>query len=436
MKGHIELESTPGKGSTFTFTVPFTIAASRESASAPPELAGKKVLVVDDNETNRQLMMRLLVQWGMDPDCADNGPEALEIFKKNVEKHTAFPLVLLDQDMPGMDGFEVAERIGRAGGKERPAIVLLASSSNSADEDRAATLGIEGRILKPLRRAALLDAILHALKLHIAPERVSTLDRGMSKPGKLRLLLAEDNHVNQKLAIHLLEKMGHEVSLAVNGKEAVDMLRRKSFDMVLMDIQMPVMGGVEATRRIREEEQKTGSHIPIIAITAHAMSGDAEKYLQSGMDGYVSKPVSYDLLRAEIERLAKMPVHQKGKTVNEKTSSHLDFDYGELLARVDNDRELLHDLLRIFKEEFPRYLQALREAVGTGDGKLVASAAHTLKGMFLNLAAAPAAAAASRLEQLGRNGEKSGFQDALADFERDAANLSPQLDAFMAEVHP
>jgi len=436
MKGHIELESTPGKGSTFTFTVPFTIAASKESASAPPELAGKKVLVVDDNETNRQLMMRLLVQWGMDPDCADIGPEALEIFKKNVEKHTGFPLVLLDQDMPGMDGFEVAERIVRAGGKERPAIVLLASSSNSADEDRAAKLGIEGRILKPLRRAALLDAILHALKLHIAPERVSTLDRGMSKPGKLRLLLAEDNRVNQKLAIHLLEKMGHEVSLAVNGKEAVEMLRRKSFDMVLMDIQMPVMGGVEATRWIREEEQKTGSHIPIIAITAHAMSGDAEKYLQSGMDGYVSKPVGYDLLRAEIERLAKMPVHQKGKTVNEKTSSHLDFDYGELLARVDNDRELLHDLLRIFKEEFPRYLQALREAVGTGDGKLVASAAHTLKGMFLNLAAAPAAAAASRLEQLGRNGEKSGFQDALADFERDAANLSPQLDAFMAEVHP
>jgi CheY-like chemotaxis protein/HPt (histidine-containing phosphotransfer) domain-containing protein len=258
----------------------------------------------------------------------------------------------------------------------------------------------------------------------------------MSKPGKLRLLLAEDNHVNQKLAIHLLEKMGHEVSLAVNGKEAVDMLRRKSFDMVLMDIQMPVMGGVEATRRIREEEQKTGSHIPIIAITAHAMSGDAEKYLQSGMDGYVSKPVGYDLLRAEIERLAKMPVHQKGKTVNEKTSSHLDFDYGELLARVDNDRELLHDLLRIFKEEFPGYLQALREAVGTGDGKLVASAAHTLKGMFLNLAAAPAAAAASRLEQLGRNGEKSGFQEALADFERDAASLSPQLDACMAEVRP
>jgi two-component system sensor histidine kinase/response regulator len=435
MKGHIELESTPGKGSTFTFTVPFAIAASKESSTAPPELAGKKVLVVDDNETNRQLMMRLLVQWGMDPDCAGNGPEGLEIFNKSVEKHTAFPLVLLDQEMTGMDGFEVAERIGRAGGKERPAIILLASSSNSADEDRAAKLGIEGRLLKPLRRAALLDAILHAMKLQIAPEQVPILDKGMRRPRKLRLLLAEDNRVNQKLAIHLLEKMGHEVSLAVNGKEAVDMLQRKSFDMVLMDIQMPVMGGVEATRRIREEEQKTGGHIPIIAVTAHAMAGDAEKYLQHGMDGYVSKPVSCDLLRAEIEYLAKMSAHQKEQTVNENISSNLDFNYGELLSRVDNDRELLHELLRIFKEEFPRHLQALREAVGSGDGKLVAAAAHTLKGMLLNLAASPAAASAGLLEQMGRNGEKSRFQDALAAFERDASSLLPQLDACMAEVH-
>jgi len=205
--------------------------------------------------------------------------------------------------------------------------------------------------------------------------------------------------------------------------------------MVLMDIQMPVMGGVEATRWIREEERKTGSHIPIIAVTAHAMAGDAEKYLQHGMDGYVSKPVSCDLLRAEIERLAKMPAHQKEQTVNEKTSSNLDFNYGELLARVDNDRELLHELLRIFKEEFPRHLHALGEAVGSGDGKLVAAAAHTLKGMLLNLAASRAAASAGLLEQLGRNGEKSGFQDALVAFERDASSLLPQLDACMAEVH-
>jgi two-component system, sensor histidine kinase and response regulator len=438
MRGHIELESTPGKGSTFTFTVPFMIATSKGStniAVAPPDLVGKEVLVVDDNETNRLLLTRLLVQWGMVPVCAESGPEALEMFERSLEKQTAFPLVLLDQEMPGMNGFEVIERINQTAGKERPAIILLASTSNSGDEDRSRKLGIQGRLLKPLRRAALLDAVLHALRLHTTPEPAPVIHKGRTKPRRLRLLLAEDNRVNQRLAIHLLEKMGHEVSLAVNGKEAVDILRQKSFDMVLMDIQMPVMGGIEATRRIREAEQKTGRHIPIIAVTAHAMAGDAEKYLQSGMDGYVSKPVGSDLLRAEIGRLAKKPAHRKDQIVNAKVSNNVDFDFAELLSRVDNDRELLHELLRIFKEEFPRHLQALREAVGAADGKLVASAAHTLKGMFLNLAAAPAAAAAARLEQIGRNGEKSGFQGALAAFERDAASLLPQLDAFMTEVH-
>jgi two-component system sensor histidine kinase/response regulator len=438
MKGHIELESTLGKGSTFAFTLHFAIGASAECAhpvAAHPELLSKHVLVVDDNETNRRLIMRFLLQWKMEPVCAVNGLSALEMFRGSVEKRTTFPLVLLDQDMPGMNGFEVAEQIRQMAGKDQPAIIILASTSSPADEDRSRKLELEGRLLKPLRRAALLDAISLALKLPVTAGRIPIFGKGMSKLRKLRMLLAEDNRVNQKLAIHLLEKMGHVVSLAVNGKEAVEMLRRESFDMVLMDIQMPVMGGVEAVRCIREDEQKTGAHIPIVAITAHAMAGDAEKYLQSGMDGYVSKPVGSDLLRAEIERLAKTLVQQEEYTMNEKVPRELDFDQEQLLARVENDRELLHDLLGIFKQEFPSHLQALREAVVSRDGKLVAAAAHTLKGMLLNLAAGPAAATAGRLEQMGRNGEMQGIQEAFAAFERDAAILLPQLEACMAEVH-
>jgi CheY-like chemotaxis protein/HPt (histidine-containing phosphotransfer) domain-containing protein len=222
----------------------------------------------------------------------------------------------------------------------------------------------------------------------------------------------------------------------MNGEEAIEMLRLKTFDLVLMDIQMPTMGGVEATRLIREGEQRTGTHIPIIAMTAHAMAGDAEKYLQSGMDGYVSKPIQVNFLRAEIDRLTKNagPTMEQSLTKVKKELVPLIFDHEELLARVENDRELLRDLLTIFKEEFPRQLLALREAVQAKDGKRVTSAAHSLRGMLSNLAATRAAGSAARLEQMGRKEEVSGFQEAFAVFENDAEKLLPQLDACMAEV--
>jgi CheY-like chemotaxis protein len=242
--------------------------------------------------------------------------------------------------------------------------------------------------------------------------------------------------VNQKLALRLLEKMGHHVVLAVNGEEAIEMLRLRPFDLVLMDIQMPVLGGVEATRKIRKEEQSSGAHTPIIAMTAHAMAGDAEKYLLSGMDGYVSKPIQVDLLRAEIERLTKNGgprMDQRAKKA-EKALSSVVFDQEELLARVENDRELLRDLLAIFKEEFPRQLLALREAVEAGDGDRVATAAQTLRGMLSNLSATQAAATAARLEQMGRKKETLGFQEAFGVFENDANRLLPQLDACLTEV--
>jgi PAS domain S-box-containing protein len=252
----------------------------------------------------------------------------------------------------------------------------------------------------------------------------------------LRLLLAEDNSVNQTLAIRVLEKLGHCVALAVNGVEAIEMLRREPFDLVLMDIQMPVMGGVEATRRIREAELNTGTHIPIIAMTAHAMAGDAEKYLQAGMDGYVSKPVQVNLLRAQIDRLTKRAeLGQKNSARRADNDSPVStFDHQELLERVENDRDLLNDLLKVFKEEFPRQLLSLREAVEAADGNRVAAAAHTMRGMLSNLAATRAAATAARLEQLARRGETSAFEEAYAAFEGDVRELLPQLDACVPEA--
>jgi PAS domain S-box-containing protein len=438
MEGEIGLESTPGKGTTFTFTLPFGMGAASSHGMpvlAYPKMAKKKILVADDKEINRDLLMHILPQWGLQAISTKSGAEALEIFGKSIEAGAPFSIVLVDQNMPGMNGFEVAEKIRSLAMKEQPAIIILSSAPCLTDSARAKKLGIERILCKPLRRATLYEAIRHALKIPVPSEKPSSSGTEQGEARGLRVLLVEDNRVNQKLALRLLGKMGHHATLATNGREAIDFVQKNMFDLILMNIQMPIMTQIESTDKIREEEKKTGGHIPIIALTAHAMAGDAEKYLSVGMDGYVSKPVGSELLRAEIDRLAKSPIHLEEKTMNKRVSSQLDFDQGELLARVDNDHELLSELLMIFKEEFPRHLQALREAVESRNADRVAAAAHALKGMLLNLAANHAAASVGRLEQMGRSGETAGFQDAFAAFEKDASSLVPQLEACVAEVH-
>src|SRR6266478_2562320 len=440
MKGEIELESTPDKGSTFTFTVPFlagTAAASPLPLTVHSGMENERVLVVDDNEINRILLMNILPQWGLLTACAASGLEALELFRKSIEEGTPFSVVLLDQSMPGMDGYEVAERIRRFAKKDQPVIVILSSAPGSVEAARLKKLGIERSLNKPLRRATLLEAIRHGLKLPAPSEKTPVPTAQMEKARGLRLLLVEDNRVNQKLALRLLEKMGHQVTLATNGREALELLKPNSFDLVLMDIQMPVMGGVEATQEIRDTERQSGGHIPIIAMTAHAMTGDAEKYLSIGMDGYVSKPVRAGFLSAEIDRLARPALAKNPRPTQkgEKYMSTAIIDFAELLARVENDRELMRDLLLIFKEEFPRHLQALRLAVDSLDAERVAAEAHTLKGLLCNLAAGRAAAAAARLEELGRSREVSEFREACDSFENMGKELLLQLDVCMVEVY-
>jgi two-component system sensor histidine kinase/response regulator len=439
MRGELEVQSTPGKGSTFTFTLPFAVGTTNDSAMGAAqkiECTNRKVLVVDDDEVNLTLLTRLLPQWGLEPVCAENGTQALKFFEKAQVEGRPFPLVLLDQNMPGMSGYEVAERIRSVATKEQVAILIMSSATNQAAQLRAQKLGIVRQLMKPLRRATLREAILQALNLEVPPEKEPVPEKEERKARGLRLLLVEDNRVNQKLAICLLEKMGHHVTLTQNGRDAVQLVQQKSFDLVLMDIQMPVMSGVEATRKIREVEQRTGAHIPIIAMTAHAMAGDAERYLSSGMDGYVSKPIRTDFLRAELDRLGKRASQEEMKNMNEpqKDSPLATLDLTELLARVENDRELLRDLLMISKAELPKHLQALREAVESGDGNRAALVAHTLKGMLANLSANRAAEAAARLERMGRSGQMSGIEEAFVTFERYVGSVLRELDSCMAGV--
>jgi CheY-like chemotaxis protein/HPt (histidine-containing phosphotransfer) domain-containing protein len=317
---------------------------------------------------------------------------------------------------------------------EDTAIVVLSSSLTTPSHVSHEQLQIARKLSKPIRRAELHEAIASALEK--TSKRSDSENREIQPAARnLRLLLVEDNTVNQKLAIRLLEKMGHQVQLAVNGREAVDLAGATKFDLILMDVQMPVMGGLEATQQIRQQEAHTGRHTPILAMTAHAMKGDQEKCFEAGMDGYVSKPIRTELLKQEIARLT---VKGQGEppmtTTPHETSSNGQegaVSLPELLARVENDWDLLRELAGIFREEFPRYLSTLRSAIQEGNFDQARESAHALKGMLANLAAGRAAEAASELEDFAKTGQQAALAGSLTKFEAETKGLLAELEGYV-----
>jgi PAS domain S-box-containing protein len=345
MGGRLWVESEPGRGSTFHFTARLCVghgSVARRIRIPPPKLDGTPVLVVDDNATNRQILEEVLRRWKMRPILASGGAAALAHLEQAEGAGTSFPLVLLDLHMPDVDGFAVAERIKASPAHARAAVLMLTSSGRPGDVDRCRELGIAAHLLKPVAQGELLEAVVRALHLSLerAGGRQTTAREVVSEKRRpLRILLAEDNLVNQRLAVGLLEKCGHAVVIAADGKEALAALERESFDLMFMDVQMPEMGGFEATACIRDREKKTGRHLPIIAMTAHAMKGDRERCLASGMDEYISKPVlAAELIRAIDEVLAAgnqdltAPANERAATV---------FDQAASLQRAGGDEQRL-----------------------------------------------------------------------------------------------
>jgi PAS domain S-box-containing protein len=306
MGGRIWVESNPGKGSTFHFTANFGLAqgvAQRPARAPLSSLNGLPVLVVDDNLTNRRILEEMLGAWGMRPRLAAGGREALAALAEAAVAGEPYTLVLLDGHMPGMDGFDLAERLQQTPSLGPARVLMLTSAGQPMDVQRCRQLGIGAYLMKPVKQSELLDTILSALGATL--ERTETAAKISETPegGRhLHVLLAEDNAVNQRLAVRLLEKQGHSVVVASTGREALKALKREPFDVVLMDVQMPEMDGFEATAAIREHEA-IGRHQPIIGLTAHAMKGDRERCLAAGMDDYVCKPIHPQELYDAIARL-------------------------------------------------------------------------------------------------------------------------------------
>src|SRR5262252_1924109 len=379
MGGTMWVESKIRQGSKFHFTVVLELKNSESEAlpaKGSQELIDLPILVVDDNASNRRILKEILTNWHMKPTLATSGAEALNALEKG-KSTNSFALVLLDVHMPGMDGFAVAEQIHYE--HQGIKVILLTSASRPSDVARCRELGILDYLSKPIKQSELFDAIVTAMAEPRQKPEVCETAAASIQPSErpLRVLLAEDNPVNQTLAIRILEKIGHKVQVVNNGKEAIGRAQGEEFDLILMDVQMPEMDGLEATTAIRAAEAGTGKHVPIVAMTAHAMKGDREKCLSAGMDGYLSKPIRIDELKQAVFRAG-----QKRNTGGspEQNSFGAIGQLELLLDSVMGDRTLLVEMAELWLADSEKQEKQIREGLDSGDAMMVQSAAHALKG--------------------------------------------------------
>jgi len=439
MEGRIWLESEANRGSKFHFTAKFGLVKGPPPQPAPlakVNLQDTPVLVIDDNATNRRVLEAMLKGWSMQPTLVETGHEGLVAMQRARDMGKTFPLILLDAQMPGMDGFMVVEKLKEDPTLAGSAIMMLTSAGQRGDAARCRELGISAYLIKPIRQSELLEAILLVLgqpserKGH--PDLV-TRHTIREARRKLRILVAEDNAINRELVTRLLQKHGHIVMAVTTGREAVDLLGKDTADcdLALMDVEMPDMDGFQATAIIRKKEKNSGRHIPIIALTAYAMKGDRERCLAAGMDGYVPKPIRYQDLLEAIQTLVLDVPNVPTDAPPEKAPVEV-LDEAQLVSRVDGDPKLLRDLADLFLEECPHLVDEIRVALDRKDSKGVERGAHSLKGSASNLAAQMASEAALKLEGLARAGDLLRAESALQEMELQLERLKPALLAVRA----
>ena len=424
MGGKIWLESEVGKGSTFHFTACFRPGAPGRKETPPLHLHGQKVLVVDDNPTCLRILGNLLRQWSAQPVLCSSGREALLTLGQAKQRKTPFGVVLLDARLPDPDGLKVVERIKSDPKLAKVTVMLLCGASQGANLTQCQRGGVATYLTKPVLAQELQEAILRVLDT--SQRRQPTAPEGLppaKAARKLRILVVEDNEVNRTLVTRLLEKLGHNVVVACNGREGVATVQRAprgTFDLLLMDMQMPEMDGFEATAAIRAHELVTGGHVPIVAVTAHAMKGDRERCLASGMDAYISKPIprrelldllhEYEALHAQVldashpqEQVEGRPLRQEDEPV----------DCQGVRDYLAGDSQLLSELIKIYLAQGPSLLAAAQQALREKNGRDLARVAHTLKGSAGNILAQASVEIAERLEALAAEGDFTRAQEMI-----------------------
>lgn len=437
--GRIDFESQPGQGSTFTFTANLHLADSDDGELSTGELAGARVLLVEDNATNRSTLVAMLRSWNIEVVGVADAASALESMKHGAERPASFDVVLIDAGLPGCDGFTLVHELLRRGLMPvQRLVMLLGSPHRSTELARCRELGVAVHLVKPVNQSELYDVVLGILGRR--PSRAELAHPGAAAPelGALEILLAEDSPHNQKLAVALLERKGHRVRLANNGQEAIDLVRSAPFDLVLMDVQMPGMDGIEATQQIRQHERNTDRHIPIVAMTAQAMKGDRERCLSAGMDGYLTKPVRpaqlYQTLAdvAARFRIQTKPADRTGGVMATRqneipvcTGAHVAWQHA--LQAVAGDQALLNEIADVFIDESRQLIEQMEQAISGGSPAELTRAAHTIKGGLRMFGAASPLDLATRLESLGRTGDLAAAVEPLERLKRILVELREEL---------
>jgi PAS domain S-box-containing protein len=424
MGGSLKVESTVGRGSTFTFTI--RMEPSAEPAGPVTQrhpFDGLPALIVDDHATNRRILREILQNWGFKSTEVEGAEPALAALRQARELDDPYRVALLDVMMPGQSGLELARSIRAEGFGEELILLLLSSAGGIEDDSRLEPLAISACVTKPIRQSQLFDLLAHALDRTSTREPLPTRSESSetlaceSLPC-LEVLLAEDHPVNQKVAVRMLEGLGQHVTVVANGQEALQAIERRPFDVVLMDVQMPILDGLEATRSIRARETPGGFRLPIVALTAHAMKGDRERCLEAGFDDYLPKPIRRDMLRTLLERMSP-------RSTPSDTAAPLSLD--RVLDACGNDRALAHEVLVSLRESAPKSLARIELAAQSDDPKGLAMESHGLRGACVTLGALDLAEACRAVEEPARQGRLEEARRSVGAIREAWDRLSPDL---------
>lgn len=437
MGGTLSVTSEVGKGSEFAFVVRWktTQKPERGGEETLPAFPGGRLLVVDNQQASRELVQWVGSRWNLRVDVAKGLGEAEAVYAAALAEGQPHDVALIDLNLGEADGYEVAATLRKLAPEAPTAIVMTSSTPSFLMAPQRSRHRIRGHLMKPLHRSALW-AMLRPSLSHSVEISTATPERSRAV-AKRRILLVEDNAVNQKLALKLLERMGHSARLAANGAEAFEILQGGEFDLVLMDLQMPVMGGIDATKKIREWERVTGRHVPIVAMTAHAAEQDQQRCRDAGMDGYLSKPIREDLLKREIARVTGddgSTASVDGVEGGARMVRQREWNLEELMERLGGDREFLKELLGLFRDDARTNLEDSRARLEEEDLEGLSRAAHTLKGMLKNLAMAAAAETAAALEKAAREVKAEECARLLPQLEQEIGTLLPEVELQLAEA--